>query len=128
VDEATLINGVDLLPMFCKLAGVPVPSEPQLDGEDLSESFFGKSVSRKKPMLWEYGRNAAFGYPKGRDRSPNVAVRDGKWKLLINADGSGTELYDLEMDRNEKENLADKNPAVTKRLTEVALRWRKSLP
>jgi arylsulfatase A-like enzyme len=128
VDETTLMNGVDLFPMFCKLGRVPVPAGAPVDGEDLTESFFGKSVERKNPMLWEYGRNAAFGYPKGRDRSPNVAIRDRKWKLLINADGSGTELYDLQTDRNETENVADKNTAISRRLSQMALQWRKSLP
>ena len=33
---------------------------------------------RTKPLFWEYGRNAqSFKYPAGRDRSPNLAVRDG---------------------------------------------------
>jgi hypothetical protein len=48
------------------------------------------------------------------DRSPNVAVRDGKWKLLVNADGTGAELYDLAADPKEAKDLA--------------VGWRKSLP
>ena len=105
-----------------------LPKDEPLDGEDLSQSFFGNVVTRKNPIFWEYGRNASFGYPKGRDRSPNVAVRDGKWKLLINADGTGAELYDLEADRNEKVNVVDKNPQMAKRLIDAALQWRKALP
>ncbi|MDB6112681.1 MAG: arylsulfatase family protein [Pedosphaera sp.] len=60
--------------------------------------------------------------------SPNVAVRDGKWKLLVNDDGTGAELYDLDADRNEIENIAEKNPQVASRLKEQALSWKKSLP
>ena len=61
-------------------------------------------------------------------RSPNVAIRDGDWKLLINADGTGAELYNLANDRNESHNLAAEKPDITKRLTDAALAWRKSLP
>ncbi len=130
VDEKTVMNAVDFFPMFCRVAGVDLPKGIKFDGEDLIEAFFGKSIVRENAMLWEYGRNnTSFDYPKVvRDRSPNVAIREGKWKLLVNADASGAELYDLKMDREEKTNLAEKNPIVAKRLSEKALAWRKSLP
>jgi len=127
VDEQSVLNAVDLFPSFCAVAGVGVP--PALDGEDVSAAWLGKPVSRAKPLFWEYGRNEkAFKYPEGRDRSPNVAVRDGQWKLLVNADGTGAELYDLAADPKETANLATRHPEIARRLTEQALRWRKALP
>ena len=57
-----------------------------------------------------------------------MAVRDGDWKLLVNADGTGAELYDLAADRTETRNLAADRPAVAGRLTAAALKWRKSVP
>jgi len=130
VDDQTVMGSVDFFPMFCKLTDTALPSDAKFDGEDLTGSFFGKNLVRQHPLFWEYGRNnVSFDYPKNpRDRSPNVAIRDGKWKLLINADGSGVELYDLIGDRNETKNVADTNPDVTQRLSEAALQWRKSLP
>ena len=127
-DQTTVMNAVDLFPTFCALAKAPLPENTALDGEDLSRVFVGTPATRKSPMFWEYGRNAAFGYGRGNNRSPNVAVRDGQWKLLINADGTGAELYDLSTDRNESKSVVKENPAVAKRLTEAALAWRKSLP
>ena len=57
-----------------------------------------------------------------------VAVRDGDWKLLVNADGTGAELYDVVADRAETKNRVGDKPEVAKRLTEAALAWRKALP
>jgi arylsulfatase A-like enzyme len=130
VDETSVINGVDFFPTFCKLTGTALPKNVEFDGEDVSQVFFGKSLMRKKPMFWEYGRNETFGYPKEYpgQSSPNVAVREGKWKLLVNADGSQVELYDINADRNEAQNVAEKNPKLAKRLMRAALDWRKSLP
>jgi arylsulfatase A-like enzyme len=128
-DDQTIMSSLDLFPTLCVLAKVPLPTESTLDGQDMTQALYGKFVPRKAPLCWEYGRNnTAFNYPKGRDRSPNVAVRDHQWKLLVNADGSDTELYDLSKDRNETENVAAANPAIAERLKSEALRWRKSLP
>ena len=55
------------------------------------------------------------------------AIRDGDSKLLIQADGTGAELYDLAHDRNEAHNLATVQPTITQRLSTQALKWRKSL-
>jgi arylsulfatase A-like enzyme len=128
VDDKSLINAVDLFPSFCAEAKAKLPADAAFDGQDLSGMFHGKSVMHKRPMLWEYGRNSAFGYPKGRNRSPNVAIRDGDWKLLINADGGQVELYNLKSDLKEDHNVAADHADIVKRLSEQALNWRRSLP
>lgn len=132
VDERTVLTAVDLLPTLCKIAGasIPAPVAEKLDGEDLSAALTGHSTTRRKPIFWEYGRNnTSFVYPKVlHDRSPNVAVREGNWKLLLNADGSAPELYDLAADPKEENDLAEARRDVTKRLSRKALEWRRSLP
>jgi arylsulfatase A-like enzyme len=128
VDALTISGAVDLLPTICALAGVAAPKDVALDGEDLSAAWRGTPVRRTKPLFWEYGRNQGFIKPQEVDRSPNVAMRDGKWKLLINADGTDTQLYDLEADPNESNNLAEMRPAIAGKLGAQALAWRRSLP
>lgn len=130
VNDGTVLAGVDLFPTLCALAGAAVPKGYESDGEDLAPALLGRAPARRKPLFWEYGRNdTSFAYPGPHgDRSPNVAVRDGKWKLLVNADGTGAELYDLAADPNEAADAAAANPDVVRRLTATALSWRRSLP
>jgi arylsulfatase A-like enzyme len=138
VNDGTAISAVDFFPTICALARVQMPGGVRFDGEDLAAVFRGRKQSRSKPLFWEYGRKPA---PKGRkglpafpypsepgSKSPNVAIRDGRWKLLVNADGSCAELYDLANDRSETKNLAAEKPDIAKRLSDAALAWRKSLP
>jgi arylsulfatase A-like enzyme len=127
-DELSVLCSVDLFPTFCALAKARLPKAFSGDGVNVSQALFGKPMTGKRPLFWEYGRNDAFNYPGGRDRSPNVAVREGNWKLLINADGSNAELYDLSQDEKETTNEATQNQRVAKRLSGKALAWRKSLP
>src|SRR5262249_11088579 len=90
VDETTVLSALDLFPTFCALAGARLPDGASLDGEDRAAALLGRPVAeRSKPLFWEYGRNEEFyRYPNiASDRSPNVAVREGRWKLLANADG-----------------------------------------
>jgi hypothetical protein len=107
-----------------------MPRDIQSDGEDASAALFGQTMVRRKPLFWEYGRNTnAFGFPGiAQNRSPNVAVRDGAWKLLVYADGTGAELYDVVRDPNETHNMIGEQSDTSNRLTRAALEWRKSLP
>jgi arylsulfatase A-like enzyme len=129
VDDETVFAAVDLLPTLCAISGAVLPDDAALDGEDRSAALWGKGVARSRALFWEYGRNTtAFKYPAGRDRSPNLAVREGPWKLLINADGSGAELYNVVTDRAEEHDVAAQQSELTHRLRQAALTWRESLP
>ena len=55
-------------------------------------------------------------------------MRDGCWKLLCTYNGSSPQLYDLDADPSEKNNLAAAQPAETARLTAAVVAWHRSLP
>ena len=138
VNTTSVVGAVDFFPTLCALAGVPAPKAVKFDGEDLSAVWKGGQRSRTTTLLWEYGRKPAadgpgkiraFPYPTEPDAtSPNVAIRQGDWKLLVNAGGTGTELYNLAADPNETNNLATTESALAKKLKRAALDWRHSLP
>lgn len=127
-NSTTVVNSVDLLPTFCSLAGLDVPYA-SLDGVDLSAAFRGERPTRGQPLFWEYGRDPSYLRPGlESDRSPALAVRDGDWKLLMNTDGSGVELYDFSDGFDETRNLAEQRPGIASRLRESLLRWWQSIP
>ncbi len=117
-NSTSVLCSVDLFPSLCAIAGNALPTEYQLDGIDMSQTLLGKEQAvRTTPIFWEFGKTK-------KDRvSPHIAVREGKWKLLVNADGSRTELYDMDADFNEKSNLASTFPAITAELKEKAISW-----
>jgi arylsulfatase A-like enzyme len=130
-DTTTVLASVDMFPTLCQIAGAKLPTGVEFDGIDRSAALRGTRIAaRERPLMWEYGRNAKFfGYPKlPVDRSPNLAIRDGDWKLLVNADGGNAELYHLRADPNEVKNMAEAHPEIVSRLQKPLLDWRKSMP
>ncbi|QDV33245.1 sulfatase family protein [Tautonia plasticadhaerens] len=128
-NEDTVLSAIDLLPTLCRLCGAELPPGFEPDGEDLSPALRGELPHRSLPIFWEYGRNdESFAYPRGEHRSPDLAVLDGGWKLLIDDDGSRPLLYDLLLDPTESRDLGPAEPEIRDRLSEMVLDWRRSLP
>ncbi|WP_018621292.1 sulfatase-like hydrolase/transferase [Spirosoma luteum] len=126
VDTRSVLCATDLFPTVNSLAGQKGTGSTY--GENVASAFEGKPYFRKTALFWEYGRNnESFRYPQGRDRSPNLAMRQGNWKLLINDNGSGVELYDLNQDPSETTNVAEKQTMMTGQMRTKLLAWRKEL-
>jgi arylsulfatase len=102
---------IDLMATCVDLAGATYPRA--LDGREvlpaegvsLRPAFEGKPLSRPRPLFWEH--------------EGNRAVRDGAWKLVAKH-GQPWELYDIEADRTERNDLAGK---LSGRVAEMAAVW-----
>ena len=130
VDEQTVLEAVDLFPTLCAIAHAATPAGTSFDGQDMTGALLNEPITRARTIYWEYGRKSKFfNYPgKPYDRSPHLAVRQDKWKLLVNADGTATELFNLATDANETTDLAPQQPEIAQQLRAAALAWRQSLP
>lgn len=115
-NDAAVMSSVDLVASILTLAGVEPPAA--LDGEDLSRTLRGVSqAGRKAPLVWTRPPDR----PGEGDRDlPDLAVRDRRWKLLFNHDGSELQLYDLEADPAETANAAPQHADVVDRLARIA--------
>lgn len=103
-DSTSVMSAIDVSPTLCRLAGVKI--EDELDGLDRGEVLLGKASPRARPVFWQYGHpHAILKGGKPEHQSPTFAMRDGRWKFLINPDGSEAQLFDLEADEGETTNL-----------------------
>lgn len=124
VEESTVTGGVDFLPTICKLAGVTVPENIKPDGEDVSDIWLGAVRPRTRPLFWEWLFRV-----QGEDYTPpTVAIRDGDWKLFVNHNGTGAQLYNIPKDIGEARNVAAEHPEIVKDLLFRANAWHSGLP
>ncbi len=109
-----LCGTIDLLPTFAALAGAKVPSDRVIDGRDIWPLMAGEPGAKSPHDAYFYYRGTTL-----------EAVRSGNWKLRrVKKD---VELYDLEADIGEKNNLADAHPEIVERLTGVMRQFDRSL-
>ncbi len=123
VDNDTVMSATDLLPTFCSMAGVTPP--PGLDGQDMTDALLGKPVQRENPLFWEFrfgswGRHIQF--------SLRYAMRKGNWKLMMNADGTKCELFDLARDPSETADCARYESAIVQEMSRELTAWARELP
>ncbi len=123
----TTISSMDLLPLFCELAGVEPPNDRKIDGRNILPVIRGHVSTTPHQFLYYYnGTNLQ-------------AVREGKWKLHLPRSSKDQpfwckkrvggrvfveleecQLFDLQNDVGEKQNVADRHPGVVARLQEQA--------
>src|SRR6056297_2261359 len=89
----SVLCALDVNASLYTLAGIAPPAHAQLDGEDLSGTLLGRAkASRQAPIFWRRPPDRP-GNPA--QDNPDLAVRDGRWKFMMNYDGSDPQLYDL---------------------------------
>lgn len=128
-DEQSVFAAFDLAPSLLALAGIEVPEGTAFDGEDLSGTLTGKRpASRKAPVFWRRPPDRRMSLAKPPVPLPDLAVREGKWKLLCNYDGTEALLFDLSVDPAESKDLAGEEPETVARLSAAAVAWHRSMP
>lgn len=121
-DTESIVTAVDLLPTFAEAAGAKLPEAYKSDGQSVLALLKGGTIEREKPMFWEWR------YGKDQSTKPMLAVREGPWKLFLHQQNGSVELYNVMRDRAETMNIASQYPDHVKRLTTLALDWKKTLP
>ncbi|TWU40587.1 sulfatase-like hydrolase/transferase [Novipirellula artificiosorum] len=125
-DTTSVMSAIDVSPTLCRFAGVPV--EDDLDGVNRGDVLLGQPSRRSKPVFWQYGHpHAILKGGKPEHQSPTFAMRDGRWKFLVNPDGSEAQLYDLEADEGETSNLLTKDSQRAAAMAAQVVAWANDL-
>jgi hypothetical protein len=94
-----------------------------IDGESLAQALKGAAMERRRPLFWDLLEDTV-GNPI--NRSPKLIIREGRWKLMLNAGSGHVELYDIVRNSLEVDNLAAENPDVVRRLSTRLRAWKQN--
>ncbi len=126
-NTSSLFSAIDLTPSLLDFTGVAGPENAIYDGENKIKTILGQSLdSRKAPIYYSRPPDRKNYY--GFENLPDLAMRDGKWKLLCDYDGSRPELYDISEDEGETNNLSDSQPEITALMTKKVVAWWNAMP
>lgn len=122
VTEAGRVNdtpvvSMDLTATILDAAGVRLPENDALDGETLRPLFSGGKL--KRDALYFHYPHFAF----HKDNRPGSSIRCGQYKLVLWYDDDSVELYDLEKDLGERQDLAALQPEIARQLKERLVGW-----
>lgn len=121
VNTEAVMSVVDIAPTVAKLVNIKKPADYMSDGVDESMVLLGKNKKVEHDIYWYYNNNPLPG--KKENISPTLALRSGKWKLLMEPNGSNKQLYNLETDYKESKNLVSTEKQIADQLTSKLSGW-----
>ncbi len=98
----------DFLPTAADLAGIP--KKHKTDGQSVLPALLGEEHTPHPYLYWDYGH--------ARDEFLQAA-RWGDWKGIINNSTGKIEIYDLNTDPGEENNMASKKPEQVERFIKI---------
>lgn len=122
-----VMSVLDIFPSFAAAADVEMKAEKKLDGQDRWDAMMNAGEDPRNGDLYFASNSPIF------DKY-HVSVLEKRWKLvqIIDHKSASTEvenfLFDMDVDAQEKNNLADANPAIVKRMAKKILDWRAQHP
>ncbi len=90
----------DLLATVAAIVGVELPDSAAEDSVSFYDALHGDTAIAARPPIIHHSASGGF------------AIRDGKWKLVMEGGRQKRELYDLSADPSETKNLLDAHPDV----------------
>src|SRR5207247_1221054 len=93
----------DVFPTVADLTGAGIPRD--LDGMSMARALRGQSQPAHEFLYWEF-----------HERGFQQAVRMGPWKAVRTGKNAPLEIYNLDADRQERQNVAGAHPEVVGKL------------
>ncbi|MBT3481923.1 MAG: sulfatase [Opitutales bacterium] len=119
-DEPIISN--DFYPSILEMAGLPLVESQHADGVSIAPILKGAKTLDRDAIYWHFPHYSNHGM-----QPPAGAIRAGEYKLLEYYENNTVQLFNLNEDIGEQNDLSKSNPAKTKELTAMLHAWRDSL-
>jgi arylsulfatase A-like enzyme len=105
-----LTDFTDLLPTFAELGGATLPENTEIDGVSIAPLLLGKTSDSPRKWIMALGHGPARldeQGVRGQHEYASRVIRDKRYKVWVNTDRQIDQLYDLQEDPWEQDNLIE---------------------
>jgi arylsulfatase A-like enzyme len=114
-DQPVMSN--DLYPTLLEAAGLSKRPQQHKDAMAFTPILKGADAIDRGPLYWHYPHYSNQGGP------PAGAIRMGPWKLVERYEDGSVELYNVERDIDESDDVAEQRPGQVKRMRKKLHQW-----
>jgi arylsulfatase A-like enzyme len=122
----TPVISIDFYPTFIDIAGIEKKEGKILDGKSILPLLKQNGNFAREAIYWHFPAYLQGSEGTFRTRPVSV-IRSGNYKLLEFFEDNRLELYNLEKDIGENNELSDEKPAKTRELHRKLREWRESI-
>jgi arylsulfatase A-like enzyme len=116
-----VVTGTDYYPTVLEMLNLPALPDQHMDGRSFVPALKAEDYDRG-PIYWHFPHYSNHGF-----QSPGGAVRSGKYKLLEYYENGTVQLFDLENDIGEQNDLAESKPEIARKLVTMLHDWREEV-
>ncbi|MDV6032377.1 MAG: sulfatase [Phycisphaera sp. RhM] len=113
-----VVTGTDYYPTLLEMLDLPALPQQHVDGRSFVPALKAEAYDRG-PIYWHFPHYSNHGF-----QSPGGAIRSGKFKLLEYYENGTVQLFDLENDVGEQNDLAKYQPKIAQKLRKMLHDWR----
>jgi arylsulfatase A-like enzyme len=119
-----MVTGTDFYPTLLEMVGASLKPESHLDGESFVWALKNiRNSSKERKIYW----HSPVGRPHATGDINGSAIREGNYKLIEWYETGEVELYDLNEDIKEENNLLDEKPKLAGKMLSDLKEWRESI-
>lgn len=116
-----VVTGTDYYPTLLDMLDLPALPDQHVDGRSFVPALKSQDYDRG-PIYWHFPHYSNHGF-----QSPGGAVRSGRYKLLEYYENGTVQLFDLENDIGEQNDLAESKPEIARKLKRLLRAWREEV-
>ena len=113
----TITISTDLYPTLLDMLGLEKKPKQHLDGISIVDAFDHSVIPFDRTFYWVYPKNHSLGH------KASIAVRQGPYKLIYWPESKRKELYNVETDISESEDLARSKPEKVQSMLKLLKNW-----
>ena len=109
--SSALVSQLDFMASFADMFDIKLPKEAAIDSQNVLKALLGDDKEGNAYIIEEAG---------------GLALRKGPWKLILAKKKGAAQLFNLDSDIDEQNNIADKHPEVVKEMNAIIAKVRET--